>query len=281
MSTTPTSHHDDRLLELLADRALDALTPESEYELDRLITFVEPTFDLECIERATAALSVAMARPAQEPVPTVVRARLDAAATAWEAQGPPKAPLVAQETPRIAGRIAPSPRRGPSPLGVAGWFVAAASILFALMIWATRPQMPAPSAPTPLATLRQNLIDTAPDLVHYSWGTTGDAAAPGPVQGEIVWSDKLNRGFMTFKGLAANNPGQSQYQLWIFDQDRDAAYPVDGGVFDIPAADDTTIVEVDPRLHVDHATLFAVTVERPGGVVVSTRERLPVLAKPG
>jgi hypothetical protein len=40
------------------------------------------------------------------------------------------------------------------------------------------------------------------------------------------------------------------------------------------------VVPIAAKLHVDHATLFAVTVERPGGVVVSKRERVVVTAKP-
>ena len=35
---------------------------------------------------------------------------------------------------------------------------------------------------------------------------------------------------------------------------------------------------ISPKLHVTDATLFAVTVEQPGGVVVSKRERVVVTA---
>jgi hypothetical protein len=67
--------------------------------------------------------------------------------------------------------------------------------------------------------------------------------------------------------------------LWIFDADRDPAHPVDGGVFDVPAgADGDVVVRIDPRLPIGRATAFAITVERPGGVVVSSRKRLPLLA---
>ena len=54
--------------------------------------------------------------------------------------------------------------------------------------------------------------------------------------------------------------------------------PVDGGVFDIRGSGKVTI-PIDARIPVDKAVMFAVTIEDPGGVVVSTRERLPVLAK--
>ena len=41
------------------------------------------------------------------------------------------------------------------------------------------------------------------------------------------------------------------------------------------------IVAINPKLHVNDATLFAVTVEKPGGVVVSKRERIVVTAQRG
>ena len=84
---------------------------------------------------------------------------------------------------------------------------------------------------------------------------------------------------MRFRGLAANDPAVAQYQLWIFDAERDEAYPVDGGVFDVPPeANGDVVVRIDPRLVVSRAVAFAVTVEQPGGVVVSSRSRLPLLA---
>ena len=84
---------------------------------------------------------------------------------------------------------------------------------------------------------------------------------------------------MRFRGLAANDPSKAQYQLWIFDAERPEAYPVDGGVFDVPeSAGGDVVVRIEPRLPISQATAFAITVEQPGGVVVSSRERLPLLA---
>ena len=82
---------------------------------------------------------------------------------------------------------------------------------------------------------------------------------------------------MRFKGLAANDAKQIQYQLWIFDADRPEATPVDGGVFDV-ASNGEVIVPISAKLPVGKPTLFAVTIERPGGVVVSKRERIVVTA---
>ena len=84
---------------------------------------------------------------------------------------------------------------------------------------------------------------------------------------------------MRFANLAPNDPKLSQYQLWIFDKQRDEKYPVDGGVFDVTATGEV-IVAISAKLPVGDAVLFAVTVEAPGGVVVSKRERIVVTAAP-
>ncbi len=84
---------------------------------------------------------------------------------------------------------------------------------------------------------------------------------------------------MRIEGLSANDPTVSQYQLWIFDEQRDERYPVDGGVFDIPVEGMEVLVPIRAAVQVERATLFAVTVERPGGVVVSDRERIVLVAQ--
>ncbi len=40
------------------------------------------------------------------------------------------------------------------------------------------------------------------------------------------------------------------------------------------------VIKIDPKLHVNQPVLFAVTVEQPGGVVVSDRKRIAVTAAP-
>jgi anti-sigma-K factor RskA len=100
------------------------------------------------------------------------------------------------------------------------------------------------------------------------------------VTGDVVWDPISQHGFLRLQGLSANDARQSQYQLWIFDRDRDERFPVDGGVFDIPAGRSEVIIPFVARLHVTQPALFAVTVERPGGVVVSAREHLAGVAKP-
>ena len=68
----------------------------------------------------------------------------------------------------------------------------------------------------------------------------------------------------------------------MFDSDtsrwtRPSGAPSGPTVFDVTSTGEV-IVPINPKLHVTDATLFAVTVERPGGVVVSMRERIVVTA---
>jgi hypothetical protein len=140
------------------------------------------------------------------------------------------------------------------------------------------PDVPAPPVELTLAEKRSRLVAEAKDLVRVPWSPTKDAAGQGE-SGEVVWSNERQEGYMTFKAVAKNDPKLAQYQLWIFDGQRDDRFPVDGGVFDVDATTGEVIVPIKARLRVDKPTLFAVTVEVPGGVVVSKRERIVVAAK--
>jgi len=114
---------------------------------------------------------------------------------------------------------------------------------------------------------------------RVAWAPSEDPAAAS-VEGEVWWDAVRQRGVLRIRGLVPNDPRLAQYQLWIVDADRDARYPVDGGVFDI-LSNGEVLVMIDARVPVRRATLFAVTLEQPGGVVVSTRERLVLTAAVG
>jgi anti-sigma-K factor RskA len=68
-----------------------------------------------------------------------------------------------------------------------------------------------------------------------------------------------------------------QYQLWIFDTDKGQDVPVDGGVFDIDFAG-KVVIPIRAHIPVEKAVQFAITIEKPGGVMKSERNRLPLLA---
>ena len=65
----------------------------------------------------------------------------------------------------------------------------------------------------------------------------------------------------------------------IPDKTRDDKYPVDGGVFDVDSETGDVVVPIRATLAVNAPVMFAVTLEKPGGVVVSKRDRIVVTAK--
>ena len=176
--------------------------------------------------------------------------------------------------------------------GRLGWLAAAACLAFAVVgAWKVREQqkliaaIKAPPRPASIdfAAQRRALIAQGGQLVQLNWAT---AAYPGmeKVRGDVVWSDAAQQGYMRFVGMPANDPDKLVYQLWIFAANQDEKYPIDGGVFNInnsPNRDGEIIVPINAKLLVSQPGLFAVTIEKPGGVVVSKRDKLALLAKVG
>jgi hypothetical protein len=214
---------------------------------------------------------------------------------------PPPPPL----PPPLANVVPFAAVRGPSrAFAIAGWVAAAVCLLLAIGAFAHR--MP----PAPVAVLPTDPVPTAIQLVGSSSSTLppsvpSSALTPGELRdnllaaagsaraewtptkdplgktatGEVVWNNDQQKGAMRFRGLAKNDPSRAQYQLWIFDKARDEKYPVDGGVFDIDSETGDVVVPIHATLLVSAPVLFAVTLERPGGVVVSKRDRIVVTAK--
>jgi hypothetical protein len=261
--------------ELLAARALEGLSPEDASALLRLRAAGDDGFDL-------AAAALALATIPAEPLPEGLAAKVLAAA--------PGASVARAAGPiGVAGGGEPAPARPPAPpprrdlFRLGGWAVAAACLAIAWAAWQRPPQVleserlvlqPPPPEPPPAAR-REALLREAADARTVAWTATKDAAAQG-ASGDVVWSGARQAGFMRIRGLQRNDRARAQYQLWIFDAARDAAHPVDGGVFDVTG--DEVVVPIHAAVAVDRPTLFAVTVERPGGVVVSRRERIVLAA---
>ena len=120
---------------------------------------------------------------------------------------------------------------------------------------------------------RERMLDTVPRVGHWTWNGDGT-----PGRGDVVWDNERQHGFLRLQGLVPNDPRAVRYQLWIFDAERDDRYPVDGGVFDIPSGQDVVVIPVRPAVRVSSPAAFAVTVERPGGAVVSSREQVVAYA---
>ena len=124
-------------------------------------------------------------------------------------------------------------------------------------------------------------VGTSGDVVRWAWtGWTAQAdARAAKATGDVVWDTNAQGGFMTFAGLPAIDPSKEVYQLWIIDADRPGEPPVDGGTF-IVTSDRETIVPFAARIKVGKPVAFAVTIEKPGGVVVSDQKRKLTIAAP-
>lgn len=253
---------DERLCDLLTARATEGLDPAEQQELTELTTHY-PEFDPDELDRTAASLALAGLRI--DPLPAALRARIEADAQAWLGR-PPEAPRAAVVTP-LPARPRPATAWG-------GWLAAAAALVLAITGWLQVEQQ----EPSPAELLAE--LETRSGTRVIPWSATEDPAAGG-AQGAVVWNGAAQAGVMRFRGLQPNDPATSQYQLWIFDAERDDRYPVDGGVFDVPPGADETLVPIRARLPVGEAVLFAITVEPAGGVVVSSRERIALVAQPG
>lgn len=262
----------ERLLDLLAKQATDGVTPAEQTELQHLLAQY-PDADPQLIDRVAASVMLAGDLP-EEPMPASLRARI-------ESQAARELPAATNKVTSIHPRTV---ERHAVATGRFAWFAAAACLVLAVIGWWPRlhetiqpptvTQVPRPLTPAEerLALLQRGAV------THAEWINTDDPASQG-VKGDVVWDNSKQRGYLRFRGLPANDPGRSQYQLWIFDAKRDDRYPIDGGVFDIPAGATEVVIPINARLAVNEPAMFAVTIERPGGVVVSAREHIVALAK--
>ena len=151
-------------------------------------------------------------------------------------------------------------------LSWAGW-AAAAAIAMAFMVFGL------PSGKQGTGQLVA-AVDQAADVV--SWPFAGLTDEFKGAKGKVVWSSTLQKGYLWLTGVPANAPAASQYQLWIVDPARDQ-HPIDGGVFDVASGE--VVVPIDAKLTVGTPAAFAITREKPGGVVVSAGPLL-MAAKP-
>ncbi|MBI5434961.1 MAG: anti-sigma factor [Planctomycetes bacterium] len=265
----------DRFEELRAARALGGLTAAECAEFTALLA-EHAGIDLEADELAVAAVELTSVEQRLAPLPVALAKKLEADAQAHFAAKPgaasaPSAPR-SQKPSTAKPAAAPIPKLSSVPerrLRVMPSLVAvAAGLLIALAGWWPRLMS---SSPSPEAE-REALLAQA-GVLRVPWSGTDFAKG---AEGDVVWDPNAQRGFMRIRGLAANDPTREQYQLWIFDETQ--KHPVDGGVFDV-GADGELIVPIDAKLFVANPTLFAVTVEKPGGVVVSAQEKIVLAGK--
>lgn len=275
----------DRLAELLAEEAALGLGVQELEELNALLP--EPDAARarrEMMETAALAQLAFLKRDpgASRPMPAQLRARLAAMGQAQVAASTrpsarPVADLAAvrQRRQGLAEQVAPAaaPTRAWHRSPAIGWSVAAA---LALAVVVFQVQDTGGPAGVTLPDERQALLSD-PATITWPWNPPTEAGYEG-VRGEVVWNSARQSGYLRLTGMPVNDPSAAQYQLWIVDPSRDRQHPVDGGVFNV-ASSGEVIVPIDTKLPISAPVAFAITLEQPGGVVVSAGPLLVVAAR--
>jgi Anti-sigma-K factor rskA len=247
-----------RAQELLVTRATEGLADAERDELAALGAEGIESFE------ETAAI-VDLATLPREPLPpalaeTIFRAAIGAKASPTTAPAVPAVPAVFTRTLPAVPTPAQRPPRRSRTLLVAGWAMAAAAAVFAVVGWSSRGGDRA--MPAPMATRTE--IASTQDSITLRWAAD--------LQGDVVWSSTKQHGVLRISGLAGNDPKASRYQVWLFDRARDERYPVDGGLFDATGTE--IAITFAPRIPIDDLTRVMITAETPRGVVVSDRQRV-------
>ncbi|GIU82259.1 MAG: anti-sigma factor [Acidobacteria bacterium] len=270
----PETHKiDTRILELLSDKALGEL---SEAELAEIRKLEEEHPELEKIaesfELTAAAISLTNLETS-EPLPSHLKGKLLKASERYFAeteQGHEE-----EKTEEKQKTLILEPERKPLPLfGWLGWIVAgAACIALAVNIWLTHFSSESKKEPkTPsLAEQREEILQM-PDAIKLEWK---HPKTKEPL-GDLVWSNSAQKGFARFYKLPANEPNKETYQFWVIDESQKS--PTDAGIFDI-TTEGEVILPVDTRIKVEKPKMFAVTIEKPGGVVIPSLDKITAVAE--
>ncbi len=289
-----TDNRKDRLLELLADQMLFGLSEQELMELKQSKIQFPDWNNFDNFEAAAAAIGLSNLKIV--PLPDNLRSKIlaDSASYLNPAQSSQNASnydrdrnlTIPVSAPKAVRHTVPVTEKRPFWQWLGWGFAAAACALLIANLWLTRFQKVSEIAKnpqvveTPVPQLtesakRDQLVSAAPDLVKSVLETPKGAQS---ITGEVVWSNSLQKGYVTFRGLPANDPAKETYQLWIVDENQDPKTPVNGGIFNAQANGEI-IVPINAELKIKKPKLFAVTQEKPGGVVVSKQEKLIAFAK--
>jgi len=256
------------ILEILAGDALGELDA---FERERLAGPLDESDrqNAEELKHAATALQLALANRNSSPMPVSLKNKIALDAANYLATRPATEPVQRLPKPVIAAKTSPRERLA--------WLATAASLILTVTIWGwgnrSANEVATGISPT---EARAALLTQAKDWLQVDWAA-GTTPFADPVVGDVVWSNSRQQGFLRFVGMPINDPNSEQYQLWIIDPKRDDE-PIDGGVFDVTETGEV-IIPIDAKLRVVDPAAFAVTIEKPGGVVVSNQQRLPLLAK--
>ena len=197
---------DEPLVDLLIKEATEGLSSEERAELAKL-TYRFPSMDTHFAEDTVAALTLALVGKG-ERIPGGLRDSI---------LGEADFPHTGSKPVSLDDARFRRDRKGLTTAAVsstAGWWTAAAAFVLAVAGW--WPRLATDSAQmanqSPVET-RQELLASG-HAIRASW--TPAVAAPGegePLVGDVVFDPVSQRGFLTFRGIPANDPRLAQYQL--------------------------------------------------------------------
>lgn len=273
-----TGEEREKMLDLLCDKFVYGLNEEDSKQLDR---FGYDAKEADSIEKTIAALGM-VNLDIESEMPAGLRSRIVKSADDYFGSNTLNtADSVVPERQIVLG----SGSRFPW-FGWLGWAAAAAAcIALAINIYSPRttvgPIATATPTPTPLEKLdpsqqRQKLIESSPGQVIMAEWSPGKMPNV-TVTGDVVWDAVKQVGYLRLKGLPKNDISKETYQLWIVDGSQDPKTPIDGGTFDINAEGEV-VVPIKAHLKAIDPKAFAITVEKPGGVVISKQDKVAALA---
>ena len=277
------SNMDEKLRDLLADQVTLGLSDEEARELGELLGSADGSMDAQSFELTAAA--IALAETMYEPMPAGLEAKLARAAEEYFGTAKSEIHESIHDQPTQAFKWK-EPKASKSFFDWFGWAAAAAAcIALAITFFynqnrinelqAKVEQLTPKSVPEEtLAQKRDRLKAAGAEIARAEW-TAGNVKELN-VTGEVVWSDAKQEGYMTFRGLPVNDPNLQAYQLWMFEDAKLEEFPKDGGVFNV-TSEGEVIIPIDAKLRTTSPKAFAITIEKPGGVVRSDRSKIAAL----
>ena len=291
-----------RLLALLADRAVEGLPPARAAELAGLADHF-PSVEGDALDRTAARIDLALAPQAGRSLtPALRRAiladldrqggvevprrpkaephRRDPAAPRHgsASPAPAHAPAFGAAASAPAEPLAGDPFQGPraeaeperprslrslrSPAG-SGALAAAGWILAGVLVALWLAARIAGVGDPDAAVERAS--DAMPMALVA--GSGGDAAS---IAGRVVWSPSLQAGLLRVEGLAPNEAAERRYQAWLVDGSEKGRV-VPAGLFDVSPEGGVTEARLRPALPVGEAARVVVTLEGARGAFAPTR----------
>ena len=266
------SEDKEKMLDLLCDKFVYGLSEDEQRRLE------EQGFDpkeADSIEQTVAALSLA-GLDTEAEMPEGLRAKIAKNADVYIPANKTESDALPQREIVVDGGTR-------SWFGWLGWAAAAAAsiaLVISLVVPRGEYRVGPPPTPTPeerpdIRQQRQRLMASAGVIKAELKG--GNMTETAKISGDVVWSDAEQAGYVRLNGLPVNDKAKETYQLWIYDETQDKKTPIDGGVFDITSQGEV-IIPIDAKLKAKNPSTFAITVEKPGGVVVSKGEKVAALA---